>query len=173
MSTSGQVQLKGQIGVKPGDQIPAITLPSTAGRKVNLATEATNKHIVLFFYPGDGEGERYSELSGCTSEGRSFRDHLDEFRAPETEVFGVSLQTTERQKQFAEREHLNFELLSDSSKELVQALRIPLWISNAGEEFVSRNTIVVEKGGRVAYVFENVKKEGHVEAVLDVIRRLS
>src|SRR5947209_3248341 len=147
--TTGQVHKEGQIGVKPGDQIPAITLPSTTGRNVNLATEAANKDIVLYFYPGDGEGERYSELSGCTFEGRSFRDHLDEFRRLETEVFGVSLQTTERQKQFDEREHLNFELLSDSSKKLVRALGIPLWISNAGEEFVSRNTIVIDKGGRV------------------------
>src|SRR5437868_4131137 len=100
MSTTGQVHLEGQISVKPGDQLPAITLHSTAGRNVNLAAEAASKRMVLYFYPGDGEGERYSELSGCTSEGRTFRDHIDEFRALGTEVFGISLQTTERQKQF-------------------------------------------------------------------------
>ncbi len=47
-----------------------------------------------------------------------------------------------------------------------------MWVSEEGEEFVARTTVVVKKGGRVAAVFEDVDVAGHVEAVIEVVRQL-
>jgi len=163
---------RGKIGVKPGDLLPSVTLHSTAGRDVDVVAEATNRHAVLFFYPGDREGLRYPELAGCTAEACSFRDHLATLHKLGAVVYGVSLQSTERQRQFVEREHLTFELLSDEQKKLIHALAIPMWISEAGEEFASRTTVVAAKGGSVAAVFEDVDVAGHVESVIGVVRQL-
>jgi peroxiredoxin Q/BCP len=168
----GKVSCRGQISVKPGELLLPVTLYSTAGREVNLAAEADNNHVVLFFYPGDREGLRYPELAGCTSEACSFRNHLATLRALGAIVFGVSLQPTERQQQFVEREHLTFELLSDEKQQLVQALGIPLWISFTGDAFTSRTTIVVEKGGRLTHVFKHLNPDRHVKAAIEVLRRL-
>lgn len=169
---AGRVHRQGKIGVKPDDLLPAVTLHSTAGREVDVAAEATHRHVVIVFYPGDREGLRYPELAGCTAEACAFRDHLDTLRGLGAVLSGVSLQSTERQRQFVEREHLSFELLSDDQKKLVSALGIPIWISNAGEEFVTRTTVVVSKGGHVAAVFEDVDMVGHVEGVIEVVRQL-
>ena len=163
---------QGRISIRPGDLLPSVTLHSTAGRDVDVLGEATNRHVVLFFHPGDREGLRYPELAGCTAEACSFRDHLTTLRGLGAVVFGVSLQSTERQRQFVERERLSFELLSDDQKKLVSALGIPMWISEAGEGFVARTTVVVARGGQVAVVFEDVTVEGHVEAVIKVLQGL-
>jgi len=163
---------QGRIKIRPGDLLPSVTLHSTAGREVDGAAEATYRHVVIFFYPGDREGLRYPELAGCTAEACASRDHFDTLRGLGAVVFGVSLQSTERQRQFVEREHLSFELLSDDLKKLVSALGIPMWISEAGEECVARTTVVVAKGGRVAAVFEDVDVAGHVEAVIELLRQL-
>ena len=163
---------QGRISIRPGDLLPSVTLHSTAGRDVYVAAKAATNHVVIFFYPGDREGLRYPELAGCTGEACSFRDHLATLHKLGAVLFGVSLQSTERQRQFVEREHLSFELLSDEHKKLVSALGIPMWISREGEEFVVRTSVVVAKGGRVAAVFEDVDAAGHVEAVIEVVRRL-
>ena len=169
---AGRVHRQGRISIRPGDLLPSVTLHSTAGRDVDVLGEATNRHVVLLFHPGDREGLRYPELAGCTAEACSFRDHLTTLHKLGAVVYGVSLQSTERQRQFVEREDLSFEVLSDGQKKLVNALGIPMWISEAGEEFVARTTIVARKGGQVAVVFEDVDITGHVEAVIELLRRL-
>jgi peroxiredoxin Q/BCP len=166
------VSRQGKVQTKPGDLLRSVTLHSTSGREVDVAAEATHRHVVMFFYPGDREGLRYPELAGCTVEACAFRDHLDTLCGLGAVLFGVSLQSTERQRQFVEREHLSFELLSDDQKKLVSALGIPMWICEAGEECVARTTVVVARGGRVAAVFEDVDVAGHAEAVIEVVRQL-
>ncbi len=172
MRIGGQVRRRGKVSIRPGDRLPPVTLRSTAGRNVDLAAEAVNHHVIIFFYPGDRLGLRYPELAGCTSEACSFRDHLDTLHALGAIVFGVSLQSTGRQRQFVEREHLSFELLTDERRELAKALGIPCWMSQLGEWFVARTTVVVARGGPVAYVFEDVEVDTHVEAVIKAVQRL-
>lgn len=159
-------------GGKAGDQLPQLSLPSTGGRMVDLRKEAEVHHLVLFFYPGDREGLRYAELAGCTAEACAFRDSLALFRQMGAVVYGVSLQPVERQREFVEREHLTFELLSDREEALVGALFIPVWESAAGERFAVRTTAVVARGGTVARRFAEVQPEVHVPEVLEVVRRL-
>ncbi len=168
----GRVHRQGRIRIRPGDRFPSVTLHSTGNRDIDLAAEAAVYHVIIFFYPGDREELRYPELAGCTAEACSFRDHRSTLHRLGAVVFGVSLQSTERQRRFVEREHLSIELLSDEQKMLANALGIPLWVSQAGEEFIARATVVVAKGGRVAAVFEDAIVDGHVEAVIEVVRRL-
>ena len=168
----GRVHRQGRIRIQPGDRLPSVTLHSTGNRDIDLAAEAAVSHVIIFFYPGDREGLRYPELAGCTAEACSFRDHRSTLHRLGAVEFGVSLQSTERQRRFVEREHLNIELLSDEQKMLVNALGVPLWVSQAGEEFVVRTTVVVAKGGRMTAVFEDVAVDGHVEAVIEALRWL-
>ncbi len=158
--------------ITPGERLPALSLPSTDGDQVNLGQVMQDSHVVLFFYPGDREGLRYAELSGCTAEACSFRNLIHTFRSLGAAVFGISLQPTERQREFVEREHLNFPLLSDGGEALCQALGIPIWVSDQGERFAMRTTIVVERGGTVAQVMAPKDVSGHVEEVLAAVRTL-
>jgi len=171
--TTGEVQRSGTVKLKKGDLVPNISLSSTSGRSVDLGVEAGERHLILFFYPGDTVGQRYAELSGCTPEAREFRDLLTQFQGLNASVFGINLNTPERQRQFVDREHLPFELLSDSSKRLVSMWGIPLWTSKSGEEFVSRFTVVIQKGGVIAEIYDVTSVPGHVETVLERVRSLS
>lgn len=154
-------------------QIPPIRLLATSGREVNLAQEAAQKHLVLFIYPGDGAGLRYPELAGCTAEACSIRDSISQFRQRGAAPFGISLQSTERQRAFAEREHLPFELLSDQAEELVQALQVPVWESPEGERFAARATFLIAKGGQILQRFDEIHVEHHVAEVLQALRSVA
>ena len=69
--------------------------------------------------------------------------------------------------------YLGFELLSDVQRVAVESLGIPLWVSDTGEFLADRVTILVDRGGRIARVFEDVEVQGHVDDVLEAVRALS
>lgn len=74
--TSGEVQRFGTVQLKKGDLVPSISMPSTSGRSVDLAVEADQKHLVLFFYPGDTVGQRGAGVILCLGKahiGSSYR----------------------------------------------------------------------------------------------------
>ena len=95
---------EGRVTARPGAMLPMLELPSTSGRVVNLTAKAGDGPLVLFFYPGDRSP--YPELAGCTAEACSFRDSQVAFQQLDTTVYGVNLHTTDRQREFLDREHL-------------------------------------------------------------------
>lgn len=169
----GMVRQVGSLATEAGQALPAIRLPATTGELVNLQEAAQHQHLVLFGYPGDREGLRYPELAGCTAEACSFRDRIGAFREQGALLFGMSLQSSERQRLFVEREHLPFAMLSDAQEELTRALGLPIWVSEQGERYLARTTVVVAKGGRVAQLFPDVQVEGHIAEVLACLEGLN
>ncbi len=117
--------------------IARVTLTSTSGRQVNLR-ELTDTPTVLFFYPRTGvpgqppalgfQGETWESIPGargCTPQSCGFRDLHQEFLMQGVRIFGVSTNTPAHQREFKERMHVPFELLSDSSLKLVDAMKLP------------------------------------------------
>lgn len=155
-----------------GKKIPNISLQATSGQSINLRNKSNSHHLVLFFYPGDGAGLIYPQLAGCTREACTFQNRLHQIHTLNALVYGVSLQSSERQKQFIENHQLSFDLLSDQHKELTNQLRVPLWISENEEVFVTRTTFVVSMGGEIAHVFEQVNVDDHVDSVIKILTQL-
>lgn len=116
----------------PGLQVPALRLPSTAGRLVELGALGPGR-TVLYCYPMTGRPDRpvpgawdaIPGARGCTPESCGFRDHARDLGNLGATIFGVSAQATEDQREAAERLQLPFELLSDRRLELASALRLP------------------------------------------------
>ena len=88
---------------------------------------------------------------GCTPQACSFRDHHRELLELNAEVFGVSTQTTEYQREMAERLDLPFEILSDAEFKLCDALRLPTFEVD-GVRLMKRVTLIV-RSGRIEHVF--------------------
>jgi peroxiredoxin len=115
-----------------GMAIPAIELRATSGRVLELS-QLTLDPTILFFYPRTGRPDEpvpvdWDEIPGargCTPQSCGFRDLYKEFRAHGYQVFGVSTQTTEYQREFAERMRIPFEILSDSEFKLTTAMKLP------------------------------------------------
>ena len=118
--------------------------------------EVCSGSSILFFYPRTGtpgvplpEGwDAIPGARGCTPESCSFRDHYKELVALGFEVFGISTQTPEDQKEFSDRIGLPFAILSDSNLDLTRALDLPTFsVKEIASPLVRRLTIVAG-GGR-------------------------
>jgi peroxiredoxin len=141
----------------PGMTVPAMALPSTAGRSVVLA-QTGRPRTVVYVYPRTGEPHKPSPegwdqipgARGCTPQSCSFRDHHQELLALGAELFGLSSQTTAYQQEMAVRLHLPFEVLSDADLRFAQALRLPTF-QVAGMTLIKRLTLILQ-GGRIEQV---------------------
>ncbi len=143
----------------PGVEMPAMPLPSTAGGVVNLAEASREKRTVFFFYPRSGRPDEppipgWDDIPGargCTPQSCAFRDRFAEFEALGVQVFGMSAQDTEYQREFAQRTHLPYRLLSDAAFALTDAIALPTFEAG-GMRLIKRLTLVVSKG-RIEKVF--------------------
>ena len=88
---------------------------------------------------------------GCTPQSCGFRDHHRELADLGAEVYGLSTQTTDYQREMAERLHLPFEVLSDARFALTDALRLPTFEVD-GMRLIKRLTLIV-RDQRIEHVF--------------------
>ncbi len=142
--------------VNPGDVAPDFKLPSNVGREVSLSEFRGKKNVVLYFYPRD-------ETPGCTKEACAFQDRYEVFRTRETEVLGVSSDSVDSHKHFAEHHHLIFPLLSDPDGKLRKACGVPATLGI----LPGRTTYVIDKQGIVRSMFSSqTRTERHVTEAL-------
>jgi peroxiredoxin len=140
-----------------GMKLPSVCLTSTAGRVVDLAI--LPGRTVLYCYPRTGRPDLeppqgWNEIPGargCTPQSCAFRDHFKELKTLGAGVFGLSAQTTEYQREAAERLHLPFELLSDAELAFARALRLPTFEVES-MTLIKRLTLIL-RGGKIEKVF--------------------
>jgi peroxiredoxin len=161
----------------PGMKVPSIGLQSTKGRMVNLG-EPSSERVIVYAYPRTGAPgttvpSNWDEIPGargCTPQSCSMRDHYKDVKALDAEVFGLSTQTTEYQKEVVERLHLPFEILSDVDLKLAHALNLPTFTFD-GMILIKRLTLVV-KDGKIEKVFYPVfPPDKHGEQVVAWLKR--
>jgi peroxiredoxin len=141
-----------------GMTMPRILLPSTAGGVVDLANFGATRTVV-YCYPMTGvpgiplpDGwDAIPGARGCTPQTCGFRDHHQELLQLRVDVFGLSTQTTDYQREMSDRLHLPFEILSDPEFKLCDALRLPTFEVD-GVRLLKRLTLVI-RGGAIEHVF--------------------
>ncbi|MBI2386876.1 MAG: peroxiredoxin [Elusimicrobia bacterium] len=162
-----------------GMTLPDIELPSTSGKKVNLARLGTS-WTVVYCYPRTGlpgqnppggldEWNAIPGARGCTPQSCSYRDHYAALTGLGARVFGLSTQTSEYQKEMVERLHLPFDVLSDHELRLTQALRLPTF-HFGGQTMTKRCTLLI-KGDKIEKCFYPVfPPDSDAEKVLDWLK---
>lgn len=98
--------------LQEGKNAPAFNLKDQNDKTLSL-NDFKGQKVVLYFYPKD-------DTSGCTAEACNFRDELPAFNGLNAVILGVSPDSVESHKKFADKYNLTFTLLSDEKKELVQ-----------------------------------------------------
>ena len=114
-----------------GMKLPQVALQATTGLQVHVGQ--IPGVLVMYCYPMTGQPnvplpdgwDQIPGARGCTPQSCSFRDHYQEIRALGAEVMGLSVQSTEYQKEMAQRLHLPFPVLSDVDFEFQRALKLP------------------------------------------------
>ncbi len=135
-----------------GARLPDLALPATDGAQVNLAR--LGGRTVAYIYPRTGRpGQPLPEgwdgipgARGCTPQSCGFRDHFADLkRLGVAQLFGLSTQTTDYQREAVERLHLPFAILSDAELRLTRALKLPTF-EVAGMTLIKRMAWVIDDG---------------------------
>jgi peroxiredoxin len=135
-----------------GMKLPDLALAATDGGQVNLSK--LKGRTVVYIYPRTGVPgvdtlpgwDQIPGARGCTPQSCSFRDHFGELKAlGVAQLFGLSTQDTEYQREAATRLHLPFAILSDDKLALAKALKLPTF-STAGMTLLKRMALVIDDG---------------------------
>lgn len=149
-----------------GQAAPDIALPSGTGEPVELK-DFRGQPVVVYFYPKD-------DTPGCTIEAQEFESHLDDFERAGAKVIGISPDDGKSHCKFSEKYGLRFTLLSDTEHEVAEKYGVWVEKNRYGRKYwgVQRATFLVDKDGRIAKAWPNVKPEGHAEEVLEAVKAL-
>ena len=152
--------------IEPGQKAPAFNLNDQAGKPHRLSDYA-GRPVVLYFYPKD-------DTPGCTKESCAFQDNLPKFKSSKAAVFGVSILDEASKARFADKYHLTFPLLADPEHEVAEKYGTWQKKSRYGRSYMGivRTTFLIDRNGKVARRWDNVKVDGHAEAVLDAVKAL-
>ena len=152
-----------QSALQVGDPAPEFEAAADDGSTVRLR-DLRGKNIVLYFYPKD-------DTPGCTKEACAFRDGISQLKAKGAVVLGVSVDTVASHQRFKEKYRLNFPLLSDPDRKIVDAYGVWKKKSLYGRTFlgIERTTFLIDPDGRITKIFPKVKVDQHAEDVLAVL----
>ncbi|MCR6689523.1 peroxiredoxin [Cellulomonas sp.] len=139
-----------------GDTAPDFTLPTADGGSLTLS-DLRGRRVIVYFYPAAG-------TPGCTKQACDFRDSLAALQGAGFAVVGVSPDPVATLARFAAAEGLSFPLVSDESREVLQA-----WGAYGEKQLygktvtgVIRSTVVLDAEGVVELAQYNVRATGHV-----------
>jgi len=154
--------------LQSGDKAPDFTLTAVGGIYGNgapVSLSSLRGHpVVLYFYPKD-------DTPGCTTQACGVRDHHSAFVAKGALVFGVSVDSPKSHSKFIAKYGLPFPLLSDESREVVEAYGVWVEKSMYGKKYMGteRSTFVIAADGTIQSVYRKIQPAAHVETILKVL----
>ncbi len=150
---SGRLSQAGASGfkVQEGEVAPDFSLPDQDGEAVRLSA-LRGQWVVLYFYPKD-------DTPGCTKEACSFRDNIVSIQQIGAKVLGVSVDSVASHKKFADKHHLNFQILSDDRHVVTQ--QYGTLTRFMGMKIARRSTVIIDPEGIIQKLFPSVEPEDH------------
>ena len=149
--------------LKKGDNVPSFSLEGSDGKTVS-SDSLKGTRYVIYFYPKD-------LTSGCTKEAIEFSELVDQFKAQDVAIYGVSPDVMDKHHQFIEKHDLKITLLSDPENKASSAFFAYGEKSMYGRKYMGiiRSTFVVSREGIIEEAYYKVKASGHAKKVLDCI----
>ena len=152
--------------LEAGANAPDFTLPDQDGNEISLA-DLKGETFVLYFYPR-------ADTPGCTTQACGVRDRGSEYEAAGVRVIGISPDTVEAVKKFADKYDLGFTLLADADHAVAE--RYGTWVEKSmyGKKYmgVQRATFIVGPDGKIAKAFPKVQPKKHDDLVLKALGEL-
>lgn len=147
--------------LKEGMEAPAFSGRNQRGEEVSLA-QFRGKKVVLYFYPKDN-------TSGCTAQACNLNDNYQSFIAKGYEVIGVSPDSEKSHKNFAEKYGLQFHLLADTEKEILQAYGVWGEKKMYGRTYmgVFRTTFILDEKGVIEQIIAKVDTKNHTVQIFE------
>lgn len=149
-----------------GTIAPDFTLPDQEGKEHTLSSYK-GKWVLVYFYPKD-------DTPGCTKEACAIRDADPDLSSLGAVVLGVSADTVESHKKFAQKYSLQFPLLADPEHKAIDAYGVWARKKFMGREYdgILRTSFLINPEGMIAKVYESVKPEVHAAQVLEDLKKM-
>lgn len=149
--------------IEIGSGIPAFALNDQNGTLFDINSILGKKNLVIYFYPKD-------DSPGCTKEACYFRDQFEVFNEVDALIIGISGQSVESHKAFAEKYRLTYTLLSDEGNKVRKLFGVP---TNFFGLLPGRVTYIIDKSGKVIYLFDSqMQAAQHVDEALRILKSL-
>jgi peroxiredoxin Q/BCP len=144
----------------PGDSAPDFTLPDQDGNPVRLS-ELQGQKVVVYLYPK-------ADTPGCTTQACGVRDNQAAYEKAGARVLGISPDPVKAVKKFHDKQGLNFTLLADEDKQVVNDYGVWVEKSMYGRKYMGaeRSTFIVGEDGTLTHVLRKVKPGEHDKLVL-------
>ena len=134
-----------------GTKLDSVTLKATDGSQVDLSK--LSGMTVVFIYPKTGvpgvalpDGwDDIPGARGCTPQACSYRDNYGELKKHVDHLFGLSVQSSEYQKELKDRVELPYEILSDLDFKFANSLNLPTFETNS-MKLLKRLTLIIKEG---------------------------
>ena len=143
-----------------GTKAPDFTLPDKHGNPVSLS-DFLGKKVVLYFYPKDN-------TPGCTRQACAFAGLFEEFKKKEIVIIGISKDSVESHRKFAEKHDLPFILLADPELQAIKAYGV--WQEKKLYGKVSmgvvRTTFIIDEKGKIQEIMPKVKPDTNASEIL-------
>ena len=147
--------------LKVGDKAPNFSCLDQNGNLINLS-DLIGKKVVIFFYPK-------ANTPGCTAEACNLNDNYNRFTSLGYEIIGVSADNEKSQKKFSNKFGLNYSLLCDENKDLINAYGVWGLKKFMGKEYMGiiRKTFTIDEEGKISQIIDKVKTKEHTSQILD------
>ncbi len=146
--------------MQTGDIAPAFSLPDQNGNIISSA-DVAGKKIILYFYPKDN-------TPGCTRQACAFAGLFEEFKKRDIVVIGISKDSVESHRKFAEKHALPFILLADPELQAIKAYGV--WQEKKLYGKVSmgvvRTTFIINEKGMIEKIMPKVKPDTNAAEIL-------
>ena len=150
--------------LKEGDKAPNFKVVNQNDQLLTL-TDFKGKKLVLFFYPKDN-------TPGCTAESCNLRDNYTELKSMGFEILGVSADSVQSHQKFISKFDLPFDLLADTSKEIIQSYGVWGTKKFMGKEYegIHRTTFIIDENGFIEKVIIKVKTKEHSQQIIELYK---
>jgi len=150
--------------LKIGDPAPEFTLPANGGDALSLS-DYRGKKVVLYFYPQDN-------TPTCTLQAIDFSGKAAAFKKAGAVVIGVSPDSVKSHDRFCARHELTVPLVADEEHKAIDAYGVWREKTTFGRTYmgVVRSTFLIDRQGRIAGIWDNVRLKGHIDSVLEATK---
>jgi len=146
--------------LKVGDAAPKFNQLNQDGKTISL-DDLKGSKVILYFYPKDS-------TPGCTAQACNLRDNAQVLENKNYIVLGVSADSEKSHQKFISKHELNFDLLADTDKSVINAYGVWGPKQFMGKKFdgIHRTTFIINEKGDIEDIIEKVKTKAHAEQIL-------
>lgn len=149
--------------LQKGDKAPEFEGVDQNGNTIKSSDYQGNKYVV-FFYPK-------ASTPGCTAEACDLRDNEEALKVKGYSIVGVSADSVQKQKKFADKHKLNYPLIADEERKMIEAFGVWGRKKFMGREFdgILRTTFLINENGIIEEVIQKVKTKQHAKQIMDLL----